>query len=210
MVVLNLTAGGAPPGTKNLPLRLLTETLFGVLKTAARWLLLTLFVCIHKSSTKYILPFFLVGCARWSRLLLWSTKKRPLLLLFRFQNPLRRLSKLFFFPKEEKTRRRCRRRWRQKKSDEKSLPPPPLPFADDDDFFYGRLALLLEDGGPFVVFAPFFAHSFSIITHKAFFVCGGSKTLSRSRNDDDDEGRTLFLLLFVSSGGKGPLPKTHT
>ena len=144
MVVLNLTAAGAPPGTKNLPLRLLTETLFGVLKTAARWLLLTLFVCIHKSSTKVYPPLL----SRRVRAVVSSSslvdKRKTFLLLFRFR--IFESSRSFSSCREggKNASSLSSSLATQKKRREKSPPPPPLPFAERRLFFYGRLALLLE------------------------------------------------------------------
>ena len=74
---------------------------------------------------KSILPFFLVGCVRWSRLLLWSTKERPFFFSSGFESsPSRRpLSFAFLLPEGKNAGVVLA----QKKRREKSPPPPPPP-----------------------------------------------------------------------------------
>ena len=205
MVVSNLPAQ-EHLREQNLPLRLLTETLFGVLKTAARWLLLT-FVCIHKSSTKVYPPLL----SRRVRAVVSSSslvdKRKTFLLLFRFR--IFESSRSFSSSREggKNASSLSSSLATQKKRREKS-PPPPLPFAERRLFFYGRLALLLEG---IVVrlwcFCSFFAHSFSSIFyyHEAFVSAAGQRR-SSSRNTRRHEERTLFSS-SSSSSCKGGLKK---
>ena len=123
---------------------------------------------------KNILPFFLVGCVRWSRLLLWSTKERPFFFSSGFESsPSRRpLSFAFLLPEGKNAGVVLAQKKRREKS------PPPPPFADDEDFF-----LVVSRGiykGWWSVFVCSFFLRTNVLSHTGVCVRRVKDVISRS------------------------------